>query len=353
VLLDLTAKNLYSIGYGLADKRLYLDERINTCDDPHRKLSLENIALYYQFFKSEEVSDGEAERRQNMLWSIFDHYYQELPDKDKETASNKTWRLYLARMDRGKMHPEIEEKEGQVVIAFNPELDPDLKSYSEESIKQASDAMKYLPLQLWANYRFQREEDTYSQYPQYETNPLLALAQTKEIVEKLSSQAGEDYFLFNQPIPAYTCSVLLRDFADKLSAEDKQFCKEIIVEVATRPFRLEHYQYQASDGSEPSIIVLPVLLQYFPDDKQHVLLLLFLLLLNPWREISTFAIRAVLHQLWEISFQDAHSLFLGYLLLKAKYESLRKEIRRENYPKGCLWPLRDAGYREISPTMRT
>src|SRR5260221_155375 len=232
-----------------------------------------------------------------------------------------------------RMSPKVEEKDGQVFIAFNPQLDPDLKSYSEDSIKKSSEAMKYLPLQLWADYRFKREEDKYEQYQQYETDPLSALRETTEIVEKLNSAPEEDFSLFNHPIPGYSCSVLLRDFADVLTGEDKAFCKDVILEFATRPLRIERYGYQASDGTEPSIMSLPELLLWFPGDKEDLLLLLFLLLINPWREISTFAIRGILHRLWEINFQDAHSLFLGYLLLKEKYDSLREEIRRENYQK--------------------
>lgn len=231
------------------------------------------------------------------------------------------------------MQPKVEEKDGQVFIALNPQLDPDLQRYSEDSVKQGSDAMKYLPLQLWANYRFQGEEDKYEHYQQYETDPLLALTQAKEILEKLNSTMEEDFSLFNRAIPGYSCSVLMRDFADKLTTEDKLFCKDIILEFATRPLGVERYHYQVSDGTEPSIICLPELLQHFPDDKEGLLLLLFLLLLNPWREISSFAIRGILHRLWTISFSDAQSLFLGYLLLKEKYDGLREEIRQENYQK--------------------
>ena len=69
---DQSAKSLYSIGYGLNyQDKLFQDERIKTCDDPHRKNHLENLAVQYQFFKSEDLSDEEAENRQHTLWNIF------------------------------------------------------------------------------------------------------------------------------------------------------------------------------------------------------------------------------------------------------------------------------------------
>src|SRR5690606_14805666 len=54
---------------------LYQDERIKACDEPHRSKRLEDIALQYQVFKSEDVSEEEAERRQKVVWGILDDYY--------------------------------------------------------------------------------------------------------------------------------------------------------------------------------------------------------------------------------------------------------------------------------------
>jgi len=331
--LDQSAKSHFSIGYGLNfQHKIYQDERIKTCDDTHRKYSLEHLALKYQLFKSEGESEDEVKERQKILWEIFDKYYKKLLDKDIETEADKTWKLYLARMDRRKMHPEVENKDGQVLIKFNPEIDPELKKYSEDSLQKSSDAMKYTSLKLWSDYRFKRE-DEYKQYQQYENNPQLVITETKEIIEGLKKKNKDNFSLFNHSIPAYACSVLIRDFFDKLNPEEKEFCKEVIIEFAYVPLQVKHYSYQISDGTEPAIISLSELLKYFSKDKEEIKSLLFLLLLNPWREISTFAIRGVLDNLWEINFEDAQSIFLGYLFLKPKYDDLRNKIRKENYRK--------------------
>ena len=313
--------------------KLYENERIKTCDKPHRKFALEHIALHYQVFMSEGESKSEFKERQKSIWTIFDKYYQELPDKSLETESDKTWRLYLARMDRRKMIQEVEEKDGKFLIKFNPEIDPELKKYSEDSINKSSAAMKYMSLNLWANYRFTREKDKYEQYQQYENNLQLVIVETKKIIKGLKKKDEEDYYLFNHSIPAYACSVLIRDFSDKLNSEEKEFCKEVIIEYASTPFKAKHYFYQISDGTEPSITMLPELIKHFPKNKEEIELLLLLLLLNPWREISTFATRGILHSLWEIDFDAAHTIFLGYLLLKPKYDCLSDEIRKENSQK--------------------
>ncbi|MFW6130316.1 MAG: AVAST type 4 anti-phage nuclease Avs4, partial [Atribacterota bacterium] len=334
MMLDQTAKSQFSIGYGFNyQRKIYQDERIQTCDYKHRKTSLEYLAVNYQFFRSEKESEQEVQKRQEIIWNILDKYYKQLPDKSEETESDKTWRLYLARMDRRKMKPTTEEKDGKFLISFNPEIDPELKEFREKSLKRSSDRRKYISLKLWSKYRFERDEDKYKQYQKYENNIHLVISETKEIIETLKKGTEGNFSLFNRSIPAYACSVLIRDFFDKLNREDREFCKEVIIEFASIPLKSGHYTYQISDGTEPAIFILPHLIRFFPKDKEKSKSLLFLLLLNSWREISTFAIRGVFQNLWKICFDDAQSLFLGNLFLKPKYKDLRDKIRNENFKK--------------------
>ncbi|HUS50608.1 MAG TPA: ATP-binding protein, partial [Candidatus Paceibacterota bacterium] len=337
-LLEHDAKSYYSIGYGLNfQHKIYKDERIKTCENAHRKFSLEHIALQYQLFRTEEESEGEAGKRQKIIWDIFDKYYKELPDKSKETESDKTWRLYLARMDRRKMSPEVEEKDGQTLIKFNPKIDSELKKYSEDSLQKISNEMKYTSLRLWAIFRFENNEDNYKQYQQYENNPHLIITETKEIIEGLKNKDKDNFFLFNHSIPAYACSVLIRDFFDKLNSEEKEFCKNTIIDYASLPLQ-KNYQYQISDGVNAAINVLPFLLKSFVQDSGKIKTILLLILFDSHpigtnQRLSDYSIRAVLHNLWEISFEDAHSIFLGYLLLKPKYDNLRDKLWKENRKK--------------------
>lgn len=338
MVLDKSVKTTYSIGYSLNYKHdIHSDERIKTCDDPHRKKRLEDLAVEYQFFRSEEISAEEAEERQKALWVIFDEYYKELEGNPEETESERTWRLYLARMDRRKMNPEVEQAEEGIIINFNPQIEPELKKYSEESLQKINDANKYMPLYLWSRYRFDKERDKYCQYQQYENSPHLALKEVREIIQVFENGATEDFRLFNHATPAYACSALTRDFNNQLSLEEMEFCKNIIMEYSMLAFQTNHYIYQISDGTEPAISVLPHLLNYFSKDKEVTEVIkafLTVLLLSIETEISTFAARAILQNLWELSFEDAHSIFLGYINLKPKHDSLIKEVRKENYSKG-------------------
>ena len=202
MLLDIQHKSSLEIfkfpSLGDYQKELYENERIKSCDEPHRKLALEHIAINYQAFKNEDVSEEEVKERQKTIWAILDKYYQELPDTSQETEFDKTWRLYLARMDWRKMKPTLEEKEGQTLIMLNPKLDPELKKFSEDSINKSSASMKHMSLNLWADYKFKREKDKYEQYKQYENNCKKVIAEVKEIVEALKKDNEENYCLFTQ-----------------------------------------------------------------------------------------------------------------------------------------------------------
>lgn len=217
MILDQSTRLNYSIGYGLDyHHKIFEDERIATCDDKHRSGSLEQLAVSYQFFRRDGTSEDESMRRQQRIWEILDRHYEELPVKTKETSSDKAWRLCLARMDRRKMNPTAEEKDGDVLINFNPEIDPELKEWSEESLKRNSEPMRYTQLKLWANYKYSNDE-RYKQYTQYEGDPHLALQEAKEIVKNLREIQDDTFYLFNHSTPADVCSVLIRDNLEQLS----------------------------------------------------------------------------------------------------------------------------------------
>jgi len=319
---------------------LHEEDRIKTCDEPHRKKSLESLALNYQYFRGEGISEEEAKERQQVIWSIFDKYYSQLPDESHETDDDKTWRLFLARMDSRKMKVSTEVKDEGVVITFNPEIDPNLKEYSEAALKQSSEPMKYIALRLWASYKKDKDERS-KQYEQYDNNPQLALRETKEIIKRFEQGEDESFHLFNHSIPADVCSILLTDFFDKLSEEEREYCKDVVLDFAKVPIN-PYYRYQISDGTTSAIYALPALFQNYPTERKTIKLILLLTLFNDYpvdiggySRYSVFPSRAIL-KLWENYFDDMQSLLIGYLLLKPQYEEQREKLRQESYKKGVF-----------------
>jgi hypothetical protein len=346
--LDCSARSHYSIGYGLnPENQIHQDERIKTCEDVHRKWTLESLFLQYQVFRSDQTSKEDAENKQKILWDILDDHYKELPDKSKETEGDKTWRLYLARMDRRKMNIETEDKDGQTYISFNPEIEPELKDFSEKSLKRSNAPYKHMNLFLWSHYKYENNED-YKQYEDFENDPKLALQEVISIEKNLAKiekpedfkfdhTEDENYFFTNYSTPAYACAVLLEHHSRDLSVTDKEYCKNIILQYAQSAL-MPDYRYQVSDGTQPAITTLPSLFHDYPDERNNIKNIILQNLFNDYpinaggNAFNEFAIMAV-KQLWDNHFDDAQSLLLGYLILKQSHKNLIERIRKENQKK--------------------
>jgi hypothetical protein len=332
-----STRTMLKSSFGINPKdEMYENERKKADDESHRKYTLEQLFINYQFFKTKDTPEEEVGNRQKILWEILDDYYKELNSSLKEKQADNSWRLCLARMDRRKMNPTTEQTEGGFLIHLNPEIEPELKKYSEKSLENISESTKYNALNLWAYHKI-RNDEKHKQYLQYENNHELALKEVKEIIHYIRNTIDNNFYLLNGSIPSDVCSVLLRDYFEELSKDEKIFCKDIVLGVIGSYFK-KNYQYQVADGMQSSISVLPVLLNNFPEEKEKIKEILLLILFDDYpvdmanTNFNIFSITAI-HQLWASHFGDAQSLLFGYLLLKPRYEELRKRLRQENHKK--------------------
>jgi len=289
-------------------------------------------------FRSEKEDEALAKERQETIWAILDEHYERLPDEAQESEPDKTWRLCLARMDRRKMTISTETKVDKVLLMFNPELDPELKKYSEDTLAKINEGMQYLPLVLWTRHRWEESSSEYSKYAQYDSDHKHVVTDTKAICEGLKTDNTGDKrcTVFYRSVPPTACAVLLRDFADKLNAEEQQFCKNILLEYSSLPCR-GSYPYQVGDGVVVAIKALPLLLKLFPEccDEVKRTLLFTLFDQNPVgmnQPFSGHAVEAIINTLRKLSPEDADSLFIAYLHLQPKFahlcNSMLKEKRR-------------------------
>lgn len=334
-----------SLGSNSKDE-IHQNERLKACDDTHRKWQLENQFLHYQVFRNKNITKKEVKKRQKIIWGILDNYYQRLPKESKQTEADKTWRMFLARMDYRKMKPATKKTKEGIEIHWNPEIDPQLKKGNEKFLKKSSKPIEHVSLKMWAYYRM-KNEDEYKKYDKYEKNPKIALKEIKEIISKLKTikkpqrlqtkyAEDENFYLLNYSIPGEVCVVLIKYFLDKLSQKDIEFCKDIILDVASSSLKIG-YQYQISDGVQSAISILPSLIDQFPKEKHHIKNILLIALLDDHPigmagKFNHYSINTI-HKLWENNFQEAQSLMFGYLSLKPKYKKLKKKLREENQKK--------------------
>jgi hypothetical protein len=342
------AKTLYSIGqnWGISKNNIYDKERLRTCEDKHRKWSLESLCLNYQIFSMQESGEEEAKKRQEILWGILDDYYSKLPPDSEQGETDKTWRLFLARMDRRKMKINAEETDGGILIQFEPEIAPEIDEFREENQKTHNEHMRYVPLKLWADFKF-KSDDKFKKYEKYDSNPQNALDEARGILEKLNEPYNPDlpqetyaenerFHLCNYQIPSCVCAVLVEHYIDKLNDEDREFCKDVIIAKVISCVQ-SNYFYQVGDGMQEAIASLPKLMKLYPKEKQTIKLLLLLVLFKnesvggmiSTERFNIFSIVAI-HKMWGKEFDDANSLLLGYLILKHKYNELISQIRNEN-----------------------
>lgn len=314
---------------------LHENERISACDESHRRFSLEHITLQYQLFRREEVSGEESVARSEEIWRIFDDHYEKLPDKDNETDDDKTWRLFLARMDRRKMSPETKETKDGFFVELNPEIDDELREYSEKALEKSNEPFKNSQLMVWANDRLYGREG-HEKYATYENDPLLALNEIKDLWSDLTGNNESTVAQFNRSLPSVVCTILLRDFVEKLDGDALLFCRKVILAYASL-FTNDGYMYQISDGVLPAIVVLPVLHKHFPEDRADIKTLIIFALMRKESvdmmgatKFNSVVINS-LQALWVDDYEAALAIYIGYMLLARKYEELFEEYRRSEY----------------------
>lgn len=328
---EFQAKSLYSIGYGMDKVRdiLYTDERLKTCEDKHRNSNLESLFLNYQLFGVKGFTEEQNSEFIEKLCKIIDQH--------KSNASlNKPYGFLLARMDRRNLIPNVSKHDDtHLRIEFSPkELSEELKKESEEALNQFQDIFKYSSLRVWSDFLIGgRDQTKTSKQEEYDNNPLLALSETKQLLEELKS-GRNGISMFDYSIPAFSCSKLLIEYKDKLSKKDKAFCKEIVLSTISNLFA-DDYDYQISDGVEASVHAIPTLINEYPEEVENYVSIMVLTLLDEtpigqYKRICDYVIEAVHRsKLWEQNSEVAQAILFGYVKLKPIYKAIVTEKRKE------------------------
>lgn len=328
---EFQAKSLYSIGYGMDKIKdiLYTDERLKTCEDKHRNSNLESLFLNYQLFGVKGFTEEQNTDFIEKLYKIIDQH--------KSNASTiKSYGILLARMDRRNLIPKVSKHDdNHLRIEFSPkELSDELKKESEEALNQYQDVFKYSSLRVWADFLIgARNQTKTTKQEEYDNNPLLALSETKQLVEELKS-GRNGIGMFDYSIPAFSCSKLLLEHKDKLSKEDKVFCKEIVLATISNLFA-DDYGYQISDGVEAAIHAIPALVIENTEDTEEYVSIMVLALLDEtpighYKRIFDYVIESIhKSKLWEQNSKVAQSILFGYVKLKPIYKNAVEEIRKK------------------------
>lgn len=317
---EFEAKSLYGMGYGLnpdLENILYRNERLKTCEDEHRNLNLEHLCLHYQFHGVKNFSKEQNSDFIENILEIIDQHKSELSDEDETTG------ILLARMDRRNLVPEVIEEEEQTKVAFTPKLTEKQKRISETAQVEYNERFEYTPLDLWANFINDKE---YEGGKKYKNNHLLALNDTKNLLNKLENTSDATFIQLNRNIAYYSCSKLIIEYSHLLPNSDKDLCKKIIEASIERLFS-DNYEYQIGDGLEACTHALPKLIEEYPHDIEKLALLLIFILFDKrsigmYKRVCDYAIEAI-HQkgLWDSSPQVAEQIVNGFIQFKPLYNN--------------------------------
>ena len=306
---------------GLGTTQIHDEYRKNSDTLKHREKDLEFQALNYQYFRTRSVSEEEADRRQKVIWSIIDSYYKKLSDKMK--VEDKELRLSLTRIDCRKMSPEVEEHEQGFIINFNPEVAPDLKKYSEEYSqyleKSNAHMNKYLPLKNWAENLLKHRDN--KKECEFDENIDLVIQRLQEFLEEDEQMDGNRNLLFRS-MQSDLSAVLLENYFDELTPENKDYCSKIILDCLMIPFN-GNYSSQFGYGIEVAIKSLPIIIKNVPKFSKEATKVLLATLLNSnflsnKIRFSGLAADTIREALWEVDEATATAFFVGYFVLKPK-----------------------------------
>ncbi|MFA6200282.1 MAG: AVAST type 4 anti-phage nuclease Avs4 [Bacteroidales bacterium] len=327
---EFQAKSLYSIGYGMDKIKdiLYTDERLKTCEDKHRNSNLESLFLNYQLFGVKGFTEEQNSEFIEKLYGIIDQH-------KSNASTSKSYGILLARMDRRNLIPKVSKHDdNHLLIEFSPkELSDELKKESEEVLNQYQDVFKYSTLRSWADFLIgSRNQTKTAKQEEYDNNPLLALDETKQLVAEL--QSGRNMGIMDYSIPGFSCSKLMIEYKDKLSKEDRDFCKEIIRSYLNDLIS-DDYDYQMSDGIEASVRAIPTLINEYPEEIEYYVSIMVLSLfdetsIGEYKRICDYAIESIhKSKLWDKNSDVAQSILFGYVKLKPIYKNIIEEIREE------------------------
>lgn len=330
------AKSLYSIGYGMnKSKKIYEDERLNTCKDKHRELHLESLFFNFQLLGVAGFTEDQNNEFIKKLHDIIDQHKKYVQTVESENERNSLG-ILLVRMDRRNLTGKVTwQDDNNFIVEFTPINFPDeLKLQSEQTMKQVEETFKYSSLRFWADFLSEnRRQTSNAKYDRYNNDPLLALAETKQLVEELNN--GRNVLgISDYSIPSFVCSKLMIEYKDKLSKEDKDYCREIILSSVSRLFS-DDYDCQIGDGVEAAVHAIPTLMDEYPDDIENLKIVMITILfdempLGEYKRICDYAIESI-HEskLWELQSNISQDILLGYIKLKPIYNNIYKEKRKE------------------------
>lgn len=246
------------LGYDMMRNKKVAEERIKSNALPHRKHTLEDICVNYQYVRT-ELTEDESREQVNEIHHILDTHYANLANRTLPELD--ALQTLLCRIDRRKHAPKVQEQEGQILIDLRPQIPEDVKKRNDDVLRQIAEETRYDNLYLWANKKFRKEE--VSCCGEYDKDLGKVFLDLEGLCERLSS--GNVLSPMEENIPFMTAGVLIRDEVERLTEEQLDACRQLV------EYQMENLPQlpMISDGMESCVHALPNLIRKFPQNKNR------------------------------------------------------------------------------------
>ena len=266
-----------------------------------RKRIFEEILVEYQLVQGELTDEAFIERK-NALHSAIDKSFS------PEDELPSIFKPVLYRIDCRKMNlVKMEDENGKEQIALVPQLPDDMVQLQIQSQKDGKSDEKFSRLYLWTMAHARKETKEYSQYPEYENNPISALNDSLEP---------------NLPFTAlevYVAAVLLIDFQNQLDPDTFDRCKRIVLSKIEKIITKQE-DATSCDGTDGAISSLPFLIgKANTNSINEDPLNLLLILICGWGFPRDCAIKAFAEKLWTRP-ELAKKIVSLYISIKPHYD---------------------------------
>lgn len=325
------AKSLYTIAP--INRRFLIQERLDTCNQEFRKMNLEGLIINYQYFRNENIPEEISKCRVETIQKLLDIHMENLNSENITQETLLNYKRLLSRIDRRNLKPIVQETNDGVQIAFeNVNEDDDLKEDSENFFNELNYIFKYVDLSKWADAKIDNKPipKNLLKYDKDINNVLNELNQF--IIDLNKNNLKLNIYVDNLPVRVSFC--LLKFYSDSLNDDDKDFCKNIIIENICVPLFYENYFYQTSDRLDIGVSTLVYLFDLFPEDRLDLMVILLLILFNDAKidasnYFSSFSIIA-LRKLYVQHPNYVNNILCCYSKFKQDFDDVYSKIIKEN-----------------------
>lgn len=275
----------FDLGLSPAMERIYENEREESRKLRHRHEDLEMLAFRLQFTAMKSA-----------VQEVLDAHVRRLPPADNQTEEDRVWRLSLQRMDArnySQSTVELPTSNGNAkttaVMFRQGEPDADLQPVIERAQTRKRQMDDDMGLFMWAVNAFERKEGSGGDWQE-------RLKQVQGLEVPGTRDASN---LWVSESPAYVAAVCVRDHWEDMSAEQRSWCADRLVDEV-------NWAADANDGVAymnaghlraigPAAFVLPSILTRDPDISiaANVRVALLNALTHPARAVSTSAAQGI------------------------------------------------------------